>query len=169
MMSRRRMIGLLGAGLLTVAAALPAQSGLIRKAVKGKQKQEQPHMRAALEELEDARELLEDARGDKGGHGKDAIRLVKEAREQLRKGIRYDNSTDRGERRRGSVFTRIGDLKGRRGEASTKMTRARDAMQNALRHLDRASDDKGAHKTAAQRLIRQAIASVNKGVARSRR
>lgn len=51
----------------------------------------QPHMRAALNALENARAQLEKASADKGGHRVKAIALVNEAIEQVKKGIDFDN------------------------------------------------------------------------------
>lgn len=49
----------------------------------------QPHMAAALDELQAARGELQSASADKGGHRVRAIELVDEAIEQVRRGIGY--------------------------------------------------------------------------------
>lgn len=51
----------------------------------------QPHMKAALESLQKAKEQLEKASSDKGGHRLKAIGLVKDAIEETKKGIAFDN------------------------------------------------------------------------------
>jgi hypothetical protein len=51
----------------------------------------QPHMKAALESLKKAKEQLEKATADKGGHRAKAIELVTNAIEQTEKGINFDN------------------------------------------------------------------------------
>jgi hypothetical protein len=51
----------------------------------------QPHMKAALESLQKAKEQLEKASSDKGGHRMKAIGLVKDAIEETKKGIAFDN------------------------------------------------------------------------------
>ncbi|MGD0820993.1 MAG: hypothetical protein ABSA71_09635 [Desulfomonilia bacterium] len=56
---------------------------------------EQPHMRAALESLKDARKQLEQAEHNKGGHREKAIKLVDKAVEQVIKGI---EAGERGEK-----------------------------------------------------------------------
>jgi len=49
----------------------------------------QPHMAAALDELQAARGELQAAAADKGGHRVRAIELVDDAIEQVRRGIGY--------------------------------------------------------------------------------
>lgn len=52
----------------------------------------QPKMHAALAALEAAKTNLENASEDKGGHRVKAIQATKEAIEQTKKGIAYDNN-----------------------------------------------------------------------------
>ena len=52
----------------------------------------QPNMRKALENLKSAEVLLLRATRDKGGHRVRAMRLVREAIEEVQKGIQYDNN-----------------------------------------------------------------------------
>ncbi len=49
----------------------------------------QPHMRAALEHLREAKIQLEKASPNKGGHREKAIELVNKAIEQVEKGMQY--------------------------------------------------------------------------------
>jgi len=51
---------------------------------------DQPHMQAALTSLKTAREQLQKATDDKGGHRKKALALVQEAIQQVEKGIQFD-------------------------------------------------------------------------------
>ncbi len=51
----------------------------------------QPNMKAALEHLRAAKESLEKATADKGGHRAKAIEQVNQAIEQVEKGIAFDN------------------------------------------------------------------------------
>jgi Spy/CpxP family protein refolding chaperone len=53
--------------------------------------EKQPQMRAALENLERAKNQLENATTDKGGHRVKALALTNEAIEQVKKGIAFDN------------------------------------------------------------------------------
>ena len=52
----------------------------------------QPRMQASLTLLEGAKAHLEAANDDKGGHRIKAIAATKEAIEQVKKGIEYDNT-----------------------------------------------------------------------------
>lgn len=52
---------------------------------------DQPHMRAALTNLQNARRNLEAATSDKGGYRKNAIELVNKAIEEVNKGIAAGN------------------------------------------------------------------------------
>ncbi|MBS0471873.1 MAG: hypothetical protein JSR60_12425 [Proteobacteria bacterium] len=49
----------------------------------------QPHMRAALDALETARNQLEMSTPNKGGHRERAIELVRQAIEEVRSGMDY--------------------------------------------------------------------------------
>ena len=53
---------------------------------------DQPHMQAALDNLQSARSNLEAATEDKGGHRAKAIDFVNKAIEEVRKGIEYDRT-----------------------------------------------------------------------------
>jgi len=50
---------------------------------------DEPHMRAALEHLREAKGQLEKAVSDKGGHREKAIEHVNHAIEQVEKGIKF--------------------------------------------------------------------------------
>jgi hypothetical protein len=52
----------------------------------------QPKMQSALAALESAKDHLENANNDKGGHRVKAIQATKEAIEQTKKGIAFDNA-----------------------------------------------------------------------------
>ena len=52
----------------------------------------QPHMQSALDHLKSAKEELEKATPDKGGHRVKAISLTKSAIAQVEKGIAWDNA-----------------------------------------------------------------------------
>lgn len=51
----------------------------------------QPHMRSALSSLQTAKNQLEKATSDKGGHRVKAIALTKQAIAEVEKGIAFDN------------------------------------------------------------------------------
>ena len=50
---------------------------------------DEPHMRAALEHLREAREQLEKATPNKGGHREKAIELIDRAMGQVKEGIEF--------------------------------------------------------------------------------
>ena len=54
--------------------------------------EEQPHMESAAQLLKMAKEHLQLATTDKGGHRVKAISLVNDAIEQVQKGIAFDNA-----------------------------------------------------------------------------
>jgi hypothetical protein len=58
----------------------------------GLRAERQPHMRNALASLQAARDELQKATADKGGHRVKAIALTNEAIEQVKKGIAFDNT-----------------------------------------------------------------------------
>lgn len=60
----------------------------------------QPHMRAALMALRNAKNQLEKASHDKGGHRVRAIGLINQAISEVEKGIAFDNATPDRKRRR---------------------------------------------------------------------
>ena len=51
---------------------------------------DQPFMQAALDHLDAAERDLNKASADKGGHRAEALRLVRAAKSEVRKGMRYD-------------------------------------------------------------------------------
>lgn len=55
------------------------------------QAEPQPHMKLAEAALENAASQLEKASSDKGGHRVAALKLTREAIEEARKGIDFDN------------------------------------------------------------------------------
>lgn len=68
-------------------------------AAQASQSEAQPHMRAALEHLQQAQRELEAASHDKGGHRARAVSLVKQAIVQVNEGIQYDNTHTTGSER----------------------------------------------------------------------
>jgi hypothetical protein len=74
--------------VLGAALAAVASGHLIGEATA---EEKQPHMKAALKLLQDADAQLEKATADKGGHRVKAREHVKNAVEQVKKGIEFDN------------------------------------------------------------------------------
>jgi hypothetical protein len=69
-----------------VFSALAGTAGLIA----GVAIASQPMMESALGHLNAAERDLQAATADKGGHRNNALRLTREAQEQVRRGMRYD-------------------------------------------------------------------------------
>jgi hypothetical protein len=65
-----------------VVAALPAREAAAEN---------QPHMRAALQALQNARAQLRQATSDKGGHRVRALNNVEAAIMEVQQGINFDN------------------------------------------------------------------------------
>ncbi|MBM4359280.1 MAG: hypothetical protein FJ096_14355 [Deltaproteobacteria bacterium] len=75
---------------LVLAGSLAFVAG--RSAVDTAEAAPQPHMKDALKALVKADRSLEAATADKGGHRVAALKLVKEAIEEVKKGIEFDNA-----------------------------------------------------------------------------
>lgn len=73
--------------VLAAALGVTVSTGMIKTAGAD----EQPKMHSALENLKQAKNNLENATTDKGGHRVKAIAAVNEAIEQTKAGIAYDN------------------------------------------------------------------------------
>ena len=128
-------------GMATIAAAVP----------------DQPFMRAARADLQTAKNQLQRATPDKGGHRVKAISLVNQAIAQVNAGIAYDRrhnhaSTLKAE----SLFAGAPD--------QPHMTAALAALESAKNNLERASADKGGHRGRALDLVKNAISEVKKGI-----
>ena len=54
--------------------------------------EDQPYMQAALESLRQAKEHLQQAEHDKGGHRDKAIKSVDDAIKHVEEGMKYDNT-----------------------------------------------------------------------------
>lgn len=84
------------AGLAVLLAGIGAGGFLA-----GRAGADQPHMQKALDSLRDARQELQQATADKGGHREKATDLVRDAIDEVEKGIKYDRSnTDEREKRK---------------------------------------------------------------------
>jgi hypothetical protein len=78
--------------LLVLTVALTASSNLVVAQSSMPTAENQPHMSAALDHLQQAEKELEDASHDKGGHRVKALSLIKQAISQVQEGIQYDNT-----------------------------------------------------------------------------
>lgn len=126
---------------------------------------DQPFMRAAKTNLNQAKANLNKATADKGGHRNKALGLVKDAIDQVEKGIKFD-------RRNGSEDFDVNQIFVDSEPASPDqpfMQRAKDNLQQSLSNLNKATADKGGHRNKAIDLVKEAIAEVNKGISFDRK
>jgi hypothetical protein len=80
-------------GLMSVTPAMmtaaPPQGGKEKKE-KYERNEKHPHIRAAIHELEEAKNELQHADHDFGGHRAEAVEAVENALRQLRQALQYD-------------------------------------------------------------------------------
>ena len=79
----------LGTMLKGIALAAVIVASTLPLAAQGYENQ--PNMTNGLKELREAREALQRASSDKGGHRARAIRLIEQAEREVQLGIQYDN------------------------------------------------------------------------------
>ena len=127
---------------------------------------DQPYMRAAKKNLEDATKYLKKASADKGGHRQRAMDLVARAKNSVNDGISYDQQRPN-ERKRKNFAENENNF----AEADTdvsfdqkNMQKAKNYLEAALANLNRASADKGGHRVQAINLVRDAIEEVERGI-----
>ncbi len=113
--------------------------------------EEQPNMYLALGALITAREYLERAKQNKGGHRAKALALTKKAIVQVGKGIHFDDVKHQGE-----APVTMGRQRA--------MKRAKKALETAIGALERATADKGGHRVKAHALAKKAKKQVKKGI-----
>ena len=109
---------------------------------------DQPHMEAALGNLNTAKSELQAALRDKGGHRGKAAGLVSQAIGEVNKGIAFA--------RRHNHATAALD--------QPHMQAALDALNAAKGNLESALDDKGGHRKKALELVNSAIDEVQLGI-----
>ena len=126
---------------------------------------DQPNMKAARGDLNKAENSLRKATADKGGHREKALNLIERAITEINRGIEYDrNHITPGRRgRRGSSDFEENNFAAASDQPNMKA--AKEHLQDAINHLQRADKDKGGHREKAIELVRDAIAEVNKGIA----
>lgn len=103
-----------------------------------------------------AKNQLQRATPDKGGHRVKAISLVNQAIARVNAGIAYDRRHNHA-----SALTADALLAG--APDQPHMTAALAALESAKNNLERASADKGGHRARALDLVRDAISEVKKG------
>ena len=111
---------------------------------------DQPFMMAARADLNKAKNQLQLALHDKGGHRAKAVGLVNSAIAEVNAGIAYD-------RQHNHFVLTMRD--------QPHMQSALDALQSAKTNLQNATADKGGHRVKALEFVNAAIDEVNAGIA----
>lgn len=128
-------------GVVTIAGAVP----------------DQPHMQNARGHLISARNSLQRATADKGGHRVNALRLVNSAIAEVNAGINFDRRHNHPTSLTlESMFAGTPD--------QPNMKDALNALENAKDSLNRATADKGGHRAKALDYVKDAIDEVKKGI-----
>jgi hypothetical protein len=127
---------------------------------------DQPYMRAAKENLDDAMKSLKKASADKGGYRERAMNLVSQAIGSVNNGISYDRQIPNGRGRRNDAGLENVFVQTRTNFNfdQPNMEKALSYLQSALANLNRASTDKGGYRVQAMNLVREAIKAVNDGI-----
>ena len=118
---------------------------------------DQPHMQNARGHLIAARNALQRATPDKGGHRVNAIRLVNSAIAEVNAGIAFDRRHNHATSMTSeSLFAGVPD--------QPNMKDALNALEKARDSLNNATADKGGHRAKALDYVRDAIDEVKKGI-----
>jgi hypothetical protein len=140
MRARSIFAALIVLGVVTMAAAVP----------------DQPFMKAARGDLITARNQLQQATPDKGGHRVKAIGLVNSAIAEVNAGIAFDRRHNHATLSPEEFFAGTSD--------QPHMQTALVALESAKNNLERATVDKGGHRAKALDYIKDAISEVKKGI-----
>jgi hypothetical protein len=132
-------------GIVAIAGAVP----------------DQPNMQAARANLTTARNELQRATANKGGHRANAIGLVNSAIAEVNAGIAYD-------RRRNHPTSVTSESLFAAGPDQPHMQSALAALGNAKTNLENATTDKGGHRKKALDYVKSAINEVKKGIEAAR-
>jgi hypothetical protein len=127
-------------GIVVIAGAMP----------------DQPNMQAARGSLITARNELQRATPDKGGHRANAIRLTNSAIAEVNAGIAFDRRHNHASSLTAETLFGSPD--------QPHMQAALSALQSARDSLNRADADKGGHRVKALGLVNDAISEVQKGI-----
>lgn len=122
---------------------------------------DQPFMRAAYENLKDAKNSLQKATADKGGHRQRAIDLTNAAMTSVSNGIAYDQQNYTPGRRRPNATEVEFEMT---PPDQPNMVKAREHLNAAMANLRKASADKGGYRQQAMNNVQSAINAVNNGI-----
>jgi hypothetical protein len=142
MLNRRRVLGIVVL-LCTLSAIVIA---------------DQPFMKAARTDLQQARAQLRAALANKGGHRVKAIEHVNNAIAFINQGIAYDRRNNHAQRALGEVFNTAS------APDQPHMQAALDHLRQAKSNLERASSDKGGYRKKAIEEVNDAIDETKKGI-----
>jgi len=118
-------------------------------------------MQAARANLITARNELQRALADKGGHRANAIGLVNNAIAEVNAGIAFD-------RRHNHASSLTAETLFAGAPDQPHMQNALSALENAKNNLSNATADKGGHRAKAMGYVNDAISEVRKGIAAGR-
>lgn len=126
---------------------------------------DQPAMKNARDHLNKAKDALNRATPDKGGHRNRAREFVNKAIAQVNAGINYD-ATHLGNRRKRNftVDESLLSISSVNWDQPA-MKEAKEQLEKALDSLNNATPDKGGHRNNAISHTKNAIEQVNKGMA----
>lgn len=126
---------------------------------------DQPFMESAKVNLNQAKNNLNKATQDKGGHRNKAKSLVNQALDEVNKGIKYDRRNGNENFATEEIFSDFGT----NSPDQPYMEKAKTDLEQALDNLKKATADKGGHRNKAIDLVKEAIDEVEKGIKYDRR
>jgi hypothetical protein len=151
-MKKRNLLVILMTAVISLSFVLPVRA-------------DQPRMRAARGDLDNAMQSLRRASADKGGHRERAMDLVSKAITAVNNGIEYDRTHfTPGRRRHDSDFDANSLLSVSTMPDQPNMVAARNYLNAAIANLNAASADKGGYREQALGFVRDAISEVNAGI-----
>jgi hypothetical protein len=117
---------------------------------------DQPYMRAARTDLQQARARLQAALANKGGHRVKALEHVNKAIDYVNRGIAFDRRHNHASSSPSGAFSVLPD--------QPNMQAALDHLREAKNNLERASTDKGGFRMKAIDEVNKAIDETKKGI-----
>jgi multidrug resistance efflux pump len=119
---------------------------------------DQPYMRAARTDLQQARARLQAALANKGGHRVKAIEHVNKAIAFVNRGIAFDRRHNHAQHMPGEAFNLT------TSPDQPNMQAALDHLRQAKSNLERATSDKGGYRVKAIDEVNKAIDETKKGI-----
>ncbi|HSS22683.1 MAG TPA: hypothetical protein VLL54_21605 [Pyrinomonadaceae bacterium] len=118
---------------------------------------DQPYMRAARTDLQQAAAFLRAAMANKGGHRVKALEHVNKAIGYVNQGIAWDRRHNHAVRSLGEAFNSV-------VPDQPNMQKALDNLHSAKRNLESATADKGGYRAKAIDEVNDAIDETKKGI-----